>query len=278
VLVGSDGAFTRTFAVPQSAIAIFPQARRIAWPAVDGMHVYDAASRAERTYASVHWVVGAVAVSPDAAHLAYGRLTGDNAVHVRVVDLASGAERELYAGPPNARVDALTFATNSRVTFDVTTDPTRPDAPATAYAYNIDGTQAGVVLGARPWSPCGPACGLPPADSVGPGGIAFWCEPPPADAPPSAGCLAHVVHVDRAAGTVRDLFTATGVYSDDLSPDGKTLAAAIIDPNGFDTVVHLIDLSTYADRSYRINLRVPFADVHWFPDGTAVLLTVSSGV
>jgi hypothetical protein len=279
VLLSPSGAFARTLPKPgQAAGAISPDGARVAWPGFDGLHVYGPAAGSDRVYAPVQWVVGDLAWSPDGARIAYERLTGDNAVHVVVIALASGAEREVFTGKPRARIDAMTFVTNTRISLAVETEPARPDVPATTYAFNIDGSQAGMTPGTRPWSTCGPACGLPPASDVGPGGIASWCEAPPANAPPNAGCTAHVVKVDRAAGTTRDLFTASGAYSDALSPDGTTLAAVVIDPKSFDTVIHLIDLSTYADRAYPIDLRVSFADLQWFPDGRDLLLALPGGM
>ncbi len=273
-LVRPDGTVASTFDVPERVgVAIFPDAQRMAWPADDGMHVYDAGSGTERTYPGVHWVVGEIAVSPDAAYLAYGRLTGDEAVHVQLLDLRTGGERQLYAGAPKARVDGLTFTNNRRLTFDVSADPTRPDEQSTIYAYEIDGTRLRTMPSARSWASCGPACGLPPPDSIGPGGIAFWCAPPGPGADQSAGCITHLVAVDRAAGTMRDVFVGPRRESYAVSPDETMLA--VIGPN---LTLHLIRIVDGSDRTYTIDTQIAFADVLWFPDGSAVLITGSSGV
>jgi hypothetical protein len=216
-------------------------------------------------------------LSPDGSHLLYARVTGDNAVHMLVVDLTvlGGAGRELYIGAPNAQVGGLAFADATHITFTVYATPARPDIPGTVYTANINGTQLRATPGPRLWSTCGPACGLPPASDVGRGGVAFWCQAPPADAPPNARCVAHIVKVDRAAGTVRDLLVTDRPYNQAVSPDGMQLAVAVADGSA---VLHIIRIADGSERTYEIATGVPFAGaVIWFPDGATVLFEVGSG-
>ncbi|MBF6600556.1 MAG: hypothetical protein IVW36_08605 [Dehalococcoidia bacterium] len=269
VLIAGDGTAVRSFGAAADSVAASADALTLAWAMPDGMHVFDRTSGMERTYPGVQWVAGGFALSADGSRLLYARLTGDNAVHIRLVDLKAGAERELYNAPRGARAEGLSFVDATRVRFTVTLDPARPEIPGTEYTVNDDGTQLRARPLARPWSTCGPACGLPSASDVGPGGVAFWCEAP-ATGQAGGGCRAHLVRVDRQAGTVRDLLVTGDPYSYAVSPDGATLAVAV---SRATTIVHLIGIADGSERTVDIGATIPFASqIAWLPDGRALLL------
>src|SRR5438270_7693005 len=95
--------------------------------------------------------------SPDGNELAVERLVGDNSLHIAVLEIASGAEREVYAGAPQVHIQPLRFVTAHRLEFRVIPpELSRYDLPGPRYQVNDDGTAGAYVAPAQPsWGMCG---------------------------------------------------------------------------------------------------------------------------
>ena len=193
---------------------------------------------------------------------AYERLTGDNAVHsgrrpspVRAAPGASSLPAS--AGRASTRLDVC----HEQPHFVCRRDAAGAAGhPGTAYTVQHRRYASRRDAGPRPWSTCGPACGLPPASDVGPGGIASWCEAPPANAPPNAGCMRTFVKVDRAAGTMRDLSLPRAAPTP--MPSRRTAAAC--SGRRRSTVLHIIASTTALPSTKSTSRRS--REPHRFPD------------
>jgi hypothetical protein len=202
--------------------------------------------------------------------MAYERLTGDNAVHVQVLDTGSGAQREVYAGEPAVRIERLRFMSAHRLEFYLKSgDFARfGDIGGARYQVNDDGT-AGVLLDqpGTQWDLCGPRCGLPPEGYESAPGVALWCQ-----LQADKTCVLHTVYIDRTRGKMRELFTGYDVFAIAVSPDRSTLAYAL----STDALrIHILDLDDFTERDFTFDL--PFVNnLTWLDDG-ALLLTAVGG-
>jgi hypothetical protein len=269
VIVDGSGAVTDRLPVPRWNAHLSPDERRIAWVADDGLHIYERSSRSERLRPEVAWVTGEIAWSPDGAEIAYLRLTGNDAVHVWVLDVAAREQHQVYSAEPHARILRLAFATNHELRFQIGPPYLQYDLPGPRYAVADDGNGGHFLDDPKtPWSSCGPSCGLPPAGYEDPDGLARWCEQTAA-----GGCILHLVFVDRGAAVQREL-AASEFLAWSVAPDRRQLA--ILLPAGTDQVLRIIGLDDFTSRG--VPLGFTYANnVAWFPDGQSLLLWTAGG-
>jgi hypothetical protein len=267
VIVDRSGAVTDRLHVSRWMVRVSPDERRIAWVAGDGLHVYERSTHAERVYSEVTAVTGEIVWSPDGAEIGYVRFTGDNAVHVWVVDIASGDQHRVYSAKPDAQIQRLVFAANHELQLQIVPLSSRPaqyDLPGPRYVVNDEGSDGHFLEDpTTPWATCGPSCGMPPAGYEDADGLARWCEQTP-----RGGCILHLVFVDRRTGALREL-AASEFVAWSLSPDRRQLA--ILLPAGTDQVLRIIQLDGFSSRD--VPLGFTYANnVGWFPGGQSLLL------
>ena len=234
--------------------------------------MYDRPSRTERVYPDT-FVTGEIAWSPDGSEIGYVRYTGDNAVHVWIVDVASGAQRAVYSAGPDTRIRRLAFTAAHELQFEIVpmgSVAVQYDLPGARYAVADDGSDGHFLddPSAPLWSACGSACGMPPEGYEDANGLARWCE-----VPPGGSCVSHLVLVDRNAGAMRELAVSEFVVWS-FSPDGRQLA--ILLSSGTDQLLRIVGLADF--RSRDIPLGFTYANnVAWFPDGKSLLLWTAGG-
>ncbi len=273
VIVDSHGAVTDRLPISRWIVRVSSDGGRIAWVANDGLHVYDRAMRSERVYPDVRWVTGEIAWSTDAAEIAYLTLTGDNRVHVVVIDITSGQQHQVYSAQPEARIQRMSFAANHELQLQIApinSPAAQYDLPGARYVVADDGS-GGRFLDdpATLWSDCGSPCGMPPAGYEGVDGLARWCE----RFPGGGACTFHLAFVDRGAGVAREL--AAGDFAAwSFSPDGQQLAILIF--AGTDQVLRVVRLDDFTSRDFPLGFTYA-NNVGWFPDGRSLLLWTSGG-
>jgi WD40 repeat protein len=269
-IVGAEGEVTDrlpTYYYP----GFSPDASQYAWPAPDGLHIYDRASKATRVLPGVQSVVGGLAWAPDASRIAYLRLVGDNTVHIWVMDLGTSEQREVFAAQPMEHIEDVTFDGDTLAFHLIPADDVRSgDTFGVRYTMRADGSHVRAIGDAsRPWGLCGPTCGMPPDGYENADGLARWC-----DLQPDGSCAFHLVFVDRTRGVTSDLLEDEGYSSAAVSPDRSRLA--VLRLFGDDEVLRIISLTDFTHRD--IDLGFSFHNqVAWMPDGERVLVYLGGG-
>lgn len=253
--------------------------RKLAWPGEEALLIYDRAAGSLRAFESAKWVVGRLAWSPDDGRIAYLRLTGDNVVHMIVLDTSTGIEREVYADEPDEAISDLRWNGEDGLEFRTYRGAScctiaggelyLPDQGGRRYVMRDDGGNRRVIGEGNPlWGKCGPTCGLPPAGYERADGTVSWEVAIP------DGFVVRWGIVDRTAGTVRVMPRGEDSGSYAVSPDGTRVAYVICD---FKTdqllrIVRLDDMSMQDVTLPPLTDRVCY-NVHWFPDGESLVLS-----
>ena len=275
VMVDRDGAVTDRLPISRWIVQVSSDGERIAWVANDGLHVYVRSTHAERVYPDVRWVTGEIKIawSTDAVEIAFLTVTGDNAVHVDVINVASGVQHRVYSAQPEARIQRMSFAANHELQLQIApinSPAAQYDLPGARYVVADDGS-GGRFLDdpATLWSDCGSPCGMPPAGYEGVDGLARWCE----RSPGGGACTFHLAFVDRVAGVVREL--AAGDFAAwSFSPDRRQVA--ILLSTDTDQVLRVVRLDDFTSSDSPLGFTYA-NNVAWFPDGRSLLLWTSGG-
>ena len=200
------------------------------------------------------------------SEIAYTRVTAADAIHIWLVDVASGRQRDIYAGEPGERIEHLAVS-DGNVSFRIGSSVCCIVPFGLRYTVGADGSNPHALDDPpRAWDVCGPDCGMPPEGYEDEGGLAQWCEQL------EGGCFAHFVYVDRDNQQVHELYASSDYLVGATSPDRTTVA--LLRPDGLNQVLRIIRLD---DFSYNdIDLGFTYLNnVAWLPDGAQVLLYIA---
>lgn len=271
-IIASDGTLLRRLDMTVGASWVVPSAdgRSFAWDDGAGLHVYNLNNNAERVLAEVQWVPGGeMSWSPDASQLAVLRLTGDNIVHIDVVNVASGARREIFHGDRAQTIALLPWLAPHVLTIRIA-DPFALAGTIGSLRILTDGgnESSEVPEASSLWRFCGPACGLPPSNYEVDGGIASWCG-----LQADESCQFRLAFVDRTRGRVSEIADSERGVDHAVSPNGRTLAMVMRDDDGNQTL-RLVNLDDLSYDEYALPWAYGYSP-QWFPDGTAIVLAFS---
>jgi hypothetical protein len=258
----------------------------IAWPAPGGLRIYDRGTKTIRQISSAQWIVGELVWSPDDRRISYLRLTGDGVVHMVVLDWATNAEHEIYAGAPGETVGGLRWVGLSEIEFRVYDTAScctiaggqiySPGEGGRRYLLADSGGEPRLVGEGNPlWHFCGDLCGVPPLGFERADGTASW------KSRVSDAYYFRWGIVDRAAGVVRvpPRGEASGSYA--VSPDGSQIAYVICDFQS-DQLLRIVPIAEVQPALTQTMVLPGWAnasrvcyDVKWFPDGNSLLLSLA---